>query len=231
MPPDDGGNDIRSSDSAMDAMVHVVGANPFNNEILSDYLAESCGMISSYAAWHGLEAIFDQFPNQIHVIFFDCSGMNKSFLWNGSKIGIALNFPRCLVALFNVEPCQYYEQDALKRGVRGILYRNQPINLFPKAIKVLMKGELWYSRKILADFLMSDSSQTPAVQCMENNLSLRERKILSLLASGISNRTIAETLHLSPHTVKTHIYNIYKKLKVSSRLHAVGWLANKKNGW
>ena len=53
----------------------------------------------------------------------------------------------------------------------------------------------------------------------------RETEILSLTASGATNTEIAEKLFISPHTVKSHLYNIYKKIKVSTRLEAAIWAA------
>ena len=52
-------------------------------------------------------------------------------------------------------------------------------------------------------------------------LSRRELELLELLAEGLSNQDVAERLFLSPHTVKTHVRNIYSKLDVSSRIQAV----------
>ena len=49
------------------------------------------------------------------------------------------------------------------------------------------------------------------------NLSPREQEVVSLIAKGMSNKEIASKLFISEHTVKNHIYNIYKKLGISDR--------------
>jgi DNA-binding NarL/FixJ family response regulator len=52
-------------------------------------------------------------------------------------------------------------------------------------------------------------------------LTLREREILDLLAGGSTNREIARTIHLSPHTVKEHVSALYRKLDARNRTGAV----------
>ena len=52
-------------------------------------------------------------------------------------------------------------------------------------------------------------------------ISEREHEVLQLLAAGHSNREIAERLHVSPNTVKTHLARLYEKLDVSRRTQAV----------
>ncbi|WP_265519726.1 LuxR family transcriptional regulator [Nitratireductor luteus] len=69
-----------------------------------------------------------------------------------------------------------------------------------------------------------------------DNLTARERQVLSLVASGSTNREIAEKLRLSPKTVNRHVENIFGKLGVSSRAAAVakalttGSIDTRKNG-
>ena len=57
-------------------------------------------------------------------------------------------------------------------------------------------------------------------------LSEREIEILNLVSQGTMNTEIGEKLFISRHTVKSHLYNIYKKIKVTNRLEAALW-ANK----
>jgi len=52
-------------------------------------------------------------------------------------------------------------------------------------------------------------------------LSEREREVLDLIAVGSTNREIAETLYLSPHTVKEHTSSLYRKLRARNRAEAV----------
>ncbi|MEJ2205262.1 MAG: helix-turn-helix transcriptional regulator [Gemmatimonadota bacterium] len=58
-------------------------------------------------------------------------------------------------------------------------------------------------------------------------LSDREVEVLALVARGRTNADIAETLFLSPHTVKRHVANILTKLDVPTRSAAVGWAARR----
>lgn len=55
-------------------------------------------------------------------------------------------------------------------------------------------------------------------------LTAREEQILGRVAAGHSNKTIARTLGLSPHTIKRHVANILAKLGVGSRIQAAAWL-------
>ena len=52
-------------------------------------------------------------------------------------------------------------------------------------------------------------------------LSKREKEILDLVASGQSNKDIANTLFISEKTVRTHLHNIFRKLDISKRTEAV----------
>ncbi|AMX01806.1 LuxR C-terminal-related transcriptional regulator [Microbulbifer thermotolerans] len=54
-------------------------------------------------------------------------------------------------------------------------------------------------------------------------LTRREQEILTQLTSGDSNSVIADRLHLSEHTVKNHMYNIFRKIGVKNRLQASNW--------
>ena len=53
--------------------------------------------------------------------------------------------------------------------------------------------------------------------CIKYTLTTRQREIIELIIDGYSNKEIGDQLHITEGTVKTHVYNIFKKTDVSSR--------------
>ena len=65
----------------------------------------------------------------------------------------------------------------------------------------------------------SNSPIHPAV----SRLTVREKQVLSCIASGYTSQAISDELNISMHTVKTHIYNLYRKINATNRLQATLW--------
>ena len=107
--------------------------------------------------------------------------------------------------------------------VRGLFYENTMEEQFLKGIKFLSLNEYWLPRKVLAEYLDGtrriDQRPTTAMA----NLTAKETLILSAMISGAKNSDIAQVLHVSPHTIKTHVYNLFRKIKVNNRVQAVSW--------
>ncbi|MEF1312404.1 response regulator transcription factor [Vibrio mytili] len=105
--------------------------------------------------------------------------------------------------------------------LKGILLRNAPIKDIRQSIEYVLDGGLWLPRKYLEKLVNSYRHADVALDCQKDELTSRERQILSLLAYGISNQQIASKLFVSESTVKSHIYKLYKKLDVHSRHDAI----------
>ncbi|MRS16669.1 transcriptional regulator CsgD [Enterobacteriaceae bacterium RIT691] len=85
-------------------------------------------------------------------------------------------------------------------------------------------------RHILHDLTthLFPSPQRDAASAEEGEqLTVREKQILRKLCEGATNSDIACSLFISEHTVRTHIYNLFKKIKVKNRTQAVFWAADK----
>src|SRR5258708_2180035 len=92
-----------------------------------------------------------------------------------------------------------------------------------KGIEAIFRGEYWLPRRLLGAHLeRTRTVQLPASPAA-TLLTRKELETLRLLATGSSTEHIANELRVSPHTVKTHIYNLFRKIRVSNRVQAVHW--------
>jgi len=148
--------------------------------------------------------------------------------------GTGLKYDRCLQILeqlpvnnkaiiINLEEGSQFEQLVQWPNVSGFFYKTSSHNQISQGVTSIAKGELWFSRKLLSRF-MSTNRRTPTkTPSSAFTLTKREKQILHLSASGAKNSEIAEALNVSTHTVKTHMYNLFKKIDVSNRIQAINW--------
>ena len=81
---------------------------------------------------------------------------------------------------------------------------------------------LWLGNTFLIKPVKSSNDFVPNTKAYESlGITSREKEVLELIASGMSNKEIAESLFVSPNTVKTHTSNLLSKLDVTSRSKAV----------
>lgn len=119
---------------------------------------------------------------------------------------------------------------AIQSGASGYLLKDEPFEIILDAIHELHNGGAPISQSIarkVMSLIKSNHEENKDNSSMrpELVLSKREFELLNGLANGGSYTSIANDLFISPHTVKTHIKNIYKKLHVHTRAAAVrAWL-------
>jgi len=112
----------------------------------------------------------------------------------------------------------------------GIFLKNTTPEQLIQGIKAIFSGEYWFSRKLMAKIFRQLKQEvhrypdtTDLDTCFSDILTNKEVKILQSLVGGYTSQDIADKIFLSPHTVKTHIYNVYKKIGVNNRVQAVNW--------
>ena len=127
------------------------------------------------------------------------------------------------VFFINLEDESEFEQMLNWPLVCGFFYKGASHTHISKGIASILDGELWFSRKLLSRF-MANNRKVP-YKATKNVLTLtkREKQILNLCASGAKNADIALALNVSTHTVKTHMYNLFKKVDVGNRIQAINW--------
>jgi DNA-binding NarL/FixJ family response regulator len=111
---------------------------------------------------------------------------------------------------------------ALKAGASGYLLKDSNPEEIIKAVKDIRNGNAPMSPKIARYVIEYFHQYKSVVNGIKNyNLSQRAKEILKGLADAFTYKKIANKLFISPHTVRTHIKNIYEKLHVHSRMEAV----------
>ncbi|UBU13918.1 response regulator [Nonomuraea gerenzanensis] len=117
-----------------------------------------------------------------------------------------------------------YVYASLQAGASGFLIKNTTAAELLSAIRVVAGGEALLAptvtRRLIAEFLQR-SERPPAAARPLDGITPREREVLTLIAKGLSNRDIAEHLHLTVGTVKTHIGHLLAKLKARDRAQLV----------
>ncbi len=129
------------------------------------------------------------------------------------------------IAIMNLVPGTGIEHDALRRGVQGFFYKQDSLTLMIKGIDTVSMGEIWLSRDILVNIVLNSNIVHIPPGQQRAGLTNREVEILSLVSMGSTNDEIAGKLFISPHTVKTHLYNVFKKISVDNRFQAALWAA------
>ena len=126
------------------------------------------------------------------------------------------NGPQILVlsAYSDVE----YVFEMLKAGVDGYLLKDEEPGRIAEGIRAVAAGKTWLSSAV-AESIVEGTVR----EGRQHALSPREEEVLSLMAKGLGNEAISETLSISLGTVKNHVSNLYSKLGVRSRAEAVAW--------
>jgi DNA-binding NarL/FixJ family response regulator len=129
--------------------------------------------------------------------------------------------PSVRVLVLTVMADARFVMDALFAGACGYLLKEATIDQIVDGIRAAARGESMITPRIaslLVRQVCEPSEHEPGFG--ECELTPREREVLQLVARGVGNQEIAQTLYLSPHTVKNHVSSILDKLQVDNRIQA-----------
>lgn len=141
---------------------------------------------------NGIECIADAKPQRAHVQFIVSTSLeNHSYIF-----------------------------DALCAGATGYLLKSDRSIDLVESVREVMHGGSPMSPQIAR--LVVNSFQKYSLKAeVANELSDRETEIIGYLSQGLNYKQISEKLFISPHTVRTHVRNIYEKLQVKSKTEAI----------
>lgn len=143
--------------------------------------------------------------------------------------GIFARFPQARVITLADEFGETNAFPLLRLGAKGLVTYAQAPGQIPQALEAVANGGYWVPRPLLSRFVDSIISGLGSRQFATGTtqLSKREKEVLDLLLENISNKEIAQRLHISERTAKFHVSNLLAKFSVRRRADLIVlWFQN-----
>jgi len=152
-------------------------------------------------------------------------------LENGDSLrvarGVLQDFPQARVIVMDLLPAHEELQEFVSAGVSGFIMKDARLDVVLDTIRSVAKG-----LKVLPDQMTATLFSEIAKHVVSGGgsndhdgvrMTPREREVINLIAEGLSNKAIGKRLHISVHTVKSHLRNIMEKLTLNSRLQIAAY--------
>ena len=173
----------------------------------------------------GAEAVTLAASSRADVVLMDIRMPGVDGLEATRRIAAAEDLAGVKVLILTTFDADDYVYQALRAGASGFVVKDtEPADLLT-AVRVVARGDALLSpsvtRRLIADIAARPSPAALAGRFRVEALTDREREVLTLVGSGLSNDEIAATLFLSPLTAKTHVSRIMTKLDARDRAQLV----------
>lgn len=158
------------------------------------------------------------------LVLVDCAGLSAEAVQD-YLAHMATAQPDLRHALIWVEAGSSFEQLIRWPSVKGIFPSDCNESQLLKGVQSILAGHNWLPRRLLEQCLEKQRGKLPASRALiPQSLTDRERQILQHVGEASTNAQIAYDLCISEHTVKTHLYNIFRKIQVRNRTEASNWV-------
>ncbi|GAC14453.1 helix-turn-helix transcriptional regulator [Aliiglaciecola lipolytica] len=188
-------------------------------------LVDACGFdlqVGNFCPKSDYIASFD-------VIFVDCKSIDKNAI---PQVPVLKYKNLIKIIFFNASTNLDFEIAAIKQGIAGIFYADDKLEIVLKGIKAIKQDKKWFKRnalELLVNELLNESNFTNDIldrsqsRFWQQSLTKREQTIVKYIGQGAQNQEIADQLHISVNTVKTHIYSIFRKTNCRNRVELITW--------
>jgi LuxR family transcriptional regulator of csgAB operon len=225
-PPLDHSDTGQSLESSSGKVVYIVGPRRLQNEALASCLQRETGHRCFVREFLGSVSPNEESDNSRQgLVLFDCQGKDEKNVLAELRPYLSQKQSENHIALFNVSRDSGIEKRCTAEGVRGFFYAEDQLKILVKGVQAVLDGDWWISREIMIKFILEETDEDRYARRGNEVLTSRQIEILAQVAVGASNEEIADRLNISSHTVKTHLYNVFKKIKVTNRLQAALWAA------
>ena len=219
------GTESQVDEQAMDERLRAVIADddPYARRVIRDVL-ERAGVVVIAEARDGRQAVELTLHHLPDVVVMDV--VMPGFDGIMATREIRWQLPEQLIVVLTGAGSDDDELGllALRAGASGFLSKELEIEALPRALEGLRQGEAAISRTMtlaLIERLREAPRGSSGMRPVKSPLTAREWEVIDLLKQSKTNDQIADALVLSPETIRSHMKNILRKLKVRSRHEAV----------
>lgn len=142
--------------------------------------------------------------------------------------------PKAKIIAMDILPEHVDVVEFIQAGGHGFILKNAPWEDWISTIKTVATGVKVLPPILtnslfaqIVEFALNSGKEIPmhAIQ-----FTPREREVVDLIAKGLSNKDIAESLHIATYTVKSHVHNILEKLALGTRLQIAAYISKEGSG-
>jgi len=142
-------------------------------------------------------------------------------------------FPESRVIAMDILPEQDDIVEFVKAGGSGFILKNAPVGDYVKTIQAVAGGATvlpaLLTKSLFTQIVESVLKSGSTVPAHAIQLTRREREIVDLISQGMSNKEIAQHLHIATFTVKSHVHNVLEKLELNTRLQIAAYVRNERS--
>jgi two-component system, NarL family, nitrate/nitrite response regulator NarL len=196
-----------------------------DNRLLREGLSEMVGeendlkVIAAFGdCTKALQFIHKSLPN---LVLLDLGLRNQNSL-QLVKI-LKKDFQKIKVIVMDLVPLQEDVLDFVQAGVSGFILKDATVNEFLRTIRSVANGAKVLPARLteslfsqIVEKAVTESDPSKIISAVK--MTKRERQVIDLVADGLTNKEIAQKLHLSTYTIKSHIHNILEKLALHTRV-------------
>jgi DNA-binding NarL/FixJ family response regulator len=144
------------------------------------------------------------------------------------------HFPEIKLIAMDLIPLQADVFEFIRAGVSGFILKDASVNDFLKTIRSVSQGVQVLPPNLtgslfsqIVEYALNGSKPSEVIESIR--MTKREKQVIELIADGSTNKEIAQKLHLSPYTVKSHVHNILEKLALHTRIQIANYANTSKN--
>ena len=165
-----------------------------------------------------IQSIRESQPN---IVLIDLGLRNQNSL-NLAKV-LKKDFQKIKIIMMDLVPLQEDLLEFVQAGVSGFILKEATVDDFLKTIRSVAGGAKALPSNLTGSLFTqivnkAVKESNPAKIISSVKMTKRERQVIALVSDGLTNKEIAQKLHLSTYTVKSHIHNILEKLAIHTRV-------------